>query len=163
MVSKTYLLQFGAGAPSAFSGLSPTFTVFSIGPTLPWANIIPPGISEIFTGAGLYMFTYGTTLPVAFVVDGGPSLSGSTRYITGILDPIQAVDQYLGLPGVPGSYGSTSVDPSTVFGYLSRNQEVQEGLATFNKATGQWIIETRGGTAIQSRVLTNSSGSVTKS
>lgn len=157
---KTYLLKFGSGDPSNYSGLSPTFSIFYIGPTLPWATLAPPGISEIFSGAGLYMFAYNATLPIAFVADGGAALASADRYVTGILDPIQAVDERVGFPG--DSYGSTSTDPSTLMGYASRNQEVLEGNATFDKTTGTWVIQTRGGTTIQTKVLTNNSGSVTK-
>ncbi len=160
MADKTYLLKFGSGNPASFTGLSPTFTMFEIGPTLPWASLTPPGISEISTGAGLYMFAYNATLPIAFVADGGAVLSTADRYVTGILDPIQAVDQRVGFPG--DSIGSTSVDPTTLMGYASRNQEVLEGDATFDKSTGEWLMQTRGATTFQSKVLTNNSGSVTK-
>lgn len=161
MSAKNYLLKFGGGNPSSFSGLSPTFITFEIGPTLPWTTITSPGITEISMGSGLYTFAYQATLPIAFVADGGAALSSGDRYITGILDPIQAVDTYVGFPG--DSIGSTNIDPTTLFGYSSRNQEFEEGLAYFDKSTGTWLIKTRGGTTFQSRVLTNASGSVTKS
>jgi hypothetical protein len=161
MSNKTYLAVFGSGNPSAYSGLSPTFITFQIGPTLPWATLTPPGISEISSGAGIYTFSYNATLPIAFVLDGGSILSATDRYVRGILDPIQAVDQRVGFPG--DSIGSTNVDPATLMGYAGRNQEFEEGTATFNKQTGTWVIQTRGGTAFQSRVLANLSGSVTKS
>lgn len=160
MSDKNYLLQFGSGNPASSTGLSPTFTLFDKGPTLPWAAITPPGISEIAVGSGLYTFAYNATLPIAFVVDGGSALTSTSRYIAGILDPIQSVDQKVGAPG--DTIGSTAVDPTTLMGYASRNQEFEEGLATFNKTTGTWLIQTRGGTTFQSRVLTNSSGSVAK-
>lgn len=159
-MAKSYLLKFGSNDPSAFSGLSPSFILFQQGPTLPWTNATPPGISEISTGSGLYTFAYNATLPFAFVADGGVALAASDRYITGILDPIQAVDERVGFPG--DSIGSTNIDPTTVLGYVARSQEVAEGQAFFDKTTGTWEIKTRGGTTIQTRVLTNSSGSVTK-
>lgn len=158
---KSYLLKFGSGNPSDYTGLSPTFTFFQIGPTLPWSNTTPPGISEISSGAGLYTFQYNATLPIAFVADGGVALASSDRYVTGILDPIQAVDVRVGFPG--DSIGSTNTDPTTLMGYAGRNQEVQEGDATFDKTTGEWAIQTRGATTIQTKTLTNLSGSVTKS
>lgn len=157
---KNYLLKFGSGDPTNFTGLSPTFSFFQIGPTLPWANLTPPGISEISSGAGLYTFAYNATLPIAFVADGGAALADADRFVTGILDPIQAVDERVGLPG--DSFGSTSTDPTTLMGYASRNQEITEGDATFDKTTGVWVIQTRGGTTIQTKTLTNLAGSVTK-
>lgn len=160
MTNKTYLLVFGSGNPTAFSGLSPTFITFEIGPTLPWQSITPPGISEISAGSGIYMFPYNATLPIAFVADGGAALATTDRYVRGILDPIQAVDQRVGFPG--DSIGTTNIDPTTLMGYAGRNQEFEEGLATFNKQTGVWSILTRGGTLFQTRTLANLSGSVTK-
>jgi hypothetical protein len=157
---KNYILKFGSNEPSDFSGLSPTFIIFKIGPTLPWSNTTPPGISEIASGVGLYTFAYNATLPIAFVADGGSALADGDRYVTGILDPIQAVDERVGFPG--DSYGSTNTDPSTLMGYASRNQEITEGDATFDKTTGVWVIQTRGGTTIQTKALTNLAGSVTK-
>jgi hypothetical protein len=157
---KSYLLIFGSGDPTTYSGLSPTFITFLRGPTLPWSSSTPPGISEIATGAGIYTFLYNATLPIAFVADGGAALSSTDRYIRGILDPIQAVDIRVGFPG--DSIGSTATDPSTLMGYASRNQEIQEGDATFDKTTGVWTIQTRGATTIQVKTLTNLSGSVTK-
>lgn len=159
---KSYLLKFGSGDPSSFTGLSPTFTLFLQGPTLPWGTpgVAAPGITEIASGTGLYTFVYNATLPFAFVADGGSGLASGDRYITGILDPIQAVDERVGFPGA--SIGSTNVDPVTLMGYAGRSQEVQEGNATFDKTTGSWAIQTRGGTTIQTKVLTNLSGSVTK-
>jgi len=157
---KYYLLRFGSDNPTSFSGLSPTFTLFEMGPTLPWASVTSPGISEISTGSGLYTFAYNATLPVAFTVDGGAALAASSRYIVGILDPIQSVDQKVGFPG--DSIGTTNVDPSTLMGYASRNQEYEEGNANFDKTTGEWSIKTRGSTLLALKTLTNLSGSVTK-
>ena len=91
--TKDYLLKFGSGNPASYSGLSPTFILFEIGPTLPWAATTPPGVSEISVGSGLYTFAYQATLPIAFVADGGAALSTTDRYVTGILDPIKAVDR----------------------------------------------------------------------
>jgi hypothetical protein len=60
------------------------------------------------------------------------------------------------------SFGTTSVDPGDLFGYLKRAQEFREGDQTFNKVTGAWDISTRGGTLLIQKTLTQSSSSVTK-
>ena len=60
------------------------------------------------------------------------------------------------------AFGSTSVDPGDLFGYLKRAQEFREGDQTFNKVTGAWDISTRGGTLLIQKTLTQSSSSVTK-
>ncbi len=61
------------------------------------------------------------------------------------------------------SFGSTSVDPGDLFGFLKRAQEFREGDQSFAKTTGQWDISTRGGTLLISKSLSNSSTAVTKS
>lgn len=61
------------------------------------------------------------------------------------------------------SFGSTSIDPGDLFGYLKRNQEFLEGDQTFNKTSGAWDISTRGGTLLIEKTLSNSSTTVTKS
>ncbi len=60
------------------------------------------------------------------------------------------------------SFGTTGVDPGTVMGYLKRVQENQEGNASFNKSTGVWQIQTRGGTLLREKTMTNAANSVTK-
>lgn len=158
-MAKTYGLKFGAGDPRINTGLSPSFILFyspTLGTTLP-----PPGISEVLTGSGIYNFIYGPTTAISFLVDGAGSLSTVDRYITGILDPIQAVDEKVG--AITDSYGSTGIDPSTLMGYAKRNQEFQEGNAVFTKATGLWDIYSRGSTALlREKSLTNTTSQATK-
>lgn len=176
-MSKQYLLRFGSINPTTYSGLSPTFTQFR---TLPaGTTALPPGITEIPTATGLYYCTYGATAPIAFICDGGASMIGNDRYLTGILDPADAIDQQvtgLGNTLITGisyvtsigttadSFGSTSVDPTTLFGYLKRVQELLEGDATFNKGTGSWTMYNRGSTTLlRTKALANNSTTVTKS
>lgn len=156
---KNYVLQFGSGNPAAFSGLSPTLTIFR--ETATGQTLAPPSISEIATGVGLYKFAYGPTLSITFLADGGSSLSDNDRYITGVLDPIQSVDESVGMSS--DTIGTTAVDPSTIYGQIKRMQEYNEGQMVFTKATGTWDIKTRGGTLIAQKALTNTTTSATRS
>lgn len=159
-MSKTYVLQFGSGDPRLVSGLSPTMILFysSIGAT----QLIGPTIIETLPASGFYMFQYEPTESVTFLADGGAVLSSTDRYVTGVLDPIQAVDEKVGT--LQDSFGSTGVDPSTVLGYLKRNQEFEEGNAVFNKSTAIWDIYSRGSsTLLAEKVLTNTISAATKS
>ena len=157
---KNYGIKFGTGNPASFTGLSPTFTIFKSMPS--GADLAAPFISEIPTNTGLYQFQYAPTLPISFVCDGGVSLAANNRFVSGILDPIQAVDEKVGFDF--DSFGSTAVDPSTLLGYAKRSLEVQEGDATFNKSTGAWDIYNRGATTLlREKNLTNTVGDVTKS
>lgn len=157
-MAKQYWLKFGSGDPSPFTGLTPTLSVFSAAGL---TSITGPSITELPAGSGLYTFTYGPTLSIIFKADGGAALSSSDRYITGVLDPIQAVDQKVG--DTSDSFGSTAIDPSTVLGYQKRFLEFLEGNASFNKSTGTWDIYSRGSsTLLREKQLTNTISSATK-
>lgn len=151
-MAKTYYLVFGTGNPSAYTGLSPTFIVFSAGGL---TALAAPTIVEGPAGSGFYNFQYGPTLSINFLADGGSALSATDRYIKGALDPVQAVDQTIGQP--TDSFGTTLTDPSTVLGYCKRSQEFNEGNKTYTKSTGIWDIYSRGSsTLLREKTLANS-------
>lgn len=157
-MAKTYYLKFGTGDPANYTGLFPTFTIFSAGGL---TAITAPGVTELPTGSGLYQFMYGPTLSIAFKADGGSGLASGDRYIVGVLDPIQAVDEKIGTTS--DSIGSTATDPGTLLGYSRRNLEFLEGNATFTKATGTWDIYSRGSsTLLREKALTNNTTAATK-
>lgn len=156
---KDYFVTFGSASAGANAGLSPTMTIFA---TIDGATTAP-GITAVPGATGVYYFRYspGTTAGIFFQIDGGSGLNDADRYPQGTIDPIQAVDQRLG--DTTASFGSTSVDPTQVFGYLKRIQELFEGDATFSKTAGTWDIYSRGSsTLLREKTLTNSSSSATK-
>lgn len=159
-MAKQYYLAFGGGNPATYTGLSPTFTIFNINGI---SAIAAPAITESPAGSGLYGFVYGPTQSIVFQIDGGSVISTTTdRYIKGALDPIQAVDQQVGY--VTDSFGSSAIDPTTLFGYLKRLLENFEGDAVFNKTAAIWSIFTRGSsTLIRTKTVTNTSSVSTKS
>lgn len=157
-MAKDYWIKFGSADSRTNTGLTPTFVVFHSRST----TLAPPGISEVITGTGMYCFTYGATQGIVFQVDGGAGLATSDRYVSGALDPIQAVDEKVGY--ITDSFGSTSVDPSSALGYLKRVQEFLEGNAVFTKSTGVWTISSRGSsTLLKSKTLTDTASTATKS
>jgi hypothetical protein len=166
---KTYFIQFGTGDARTFTGLAPTFLIFADSSGVTYA---PPSIKEVNSGWGNYGFTYtfSSTLPIYFQADGATSgLTVSNRYVSGVLDPVQAVDQNitgigntlslvasyqftlatgltnlaLSIGSTSSSYGSSSIDPGSVFGYLKRLQELQEGDQVFQAAGGTLSIYNR--------------------
>lgn len=158
MANKTYYLKFGSGDPAPYSGLFPTFTIFSAGGL---TAISAPGVTELPSGSGLYQFLYGPTQAIIFKSDGGSALSAGDRYISGTLDPIQAVDQQLGF--TTDSFGTTGADPTSIWGYVKRLQEFFEGDGTFTKSTGIWQLFNRGSsTLLRTKTLTNTTTSATK-
>jgi len=157
-MSKPYGFAF-SDDPRTTTGLAPTFIIF-INITS-GATYAPPGVTEIF-GTGGYYFTYGPTTAIYFQLDGGNSLADSARYIKGILDPISVVDERVG--DTSASIGSTSVDPTTVMGYVKRNLEFLEGDQTFDKSSGAWVISSRGSsTALVGKTIANTSTSTSRS
>ncbi|MCA2654575.1 hypothetical protein [Microcystis sp. M061S2] len=146
---------------NTFAGLAPTFTLFV---NENGATVIPPGITESPAASGVYRFTYGATLAVFGQVDWGAGAPSSSRYTRVVLDPIQAVDERVGgIVNNNDSIGSTSVDPTTVIGFLKRSLEFWEGNATFEKSTGTWLIYDRGGTnVIRTKQLSNNATAATK-
>ncbi len=172
-----YLIQFGTGLPSAFTGLTPTFLTFK---TIPGGtNVTPPGITEIPTSTGLYYFNYAATNSIVFTVDGFTTgLSSSSRYISGEISALDEVDVQIAALGVTvtsignslgliGSLGSTfgglTTNPGTIFGYLKRAQEFNEGNSNFTKASGAWDIYSRGSsTLLATKTLADTASQVTK-
>lgn len=68
-----------------------------------------------------------------------------------------------GIGSTTSSFGTDSVDPSTLFGYLKRAQEVLEGNQIFNKSTGIWDIYSRGSSQLlREKTLAVSASTVTK-
>ncbi len=156
---KNYWLQFGTGDSRNYSGLGPTFVLFF---NVNGSTLVPPGITEPLVGSGLYTFTYGPTMSIAFQVDGGATLASNIRYIAGNLDPIQLIDQQIG--STVSSIGSTSVDPGTIFGLAQRIQEFLEGNQSFNKTNGVWSIYSRGSsTLLIEKTLTDNTNQTSRS
>jgi hypothetical protein len=230
-MAKLYGLSFNVD-PRNYPSLAPTFITFKN--LVTGSDVSPPGITQLAT-TGLYFFSYGATQATYFLVDGITVSVANDRYLTGILDPIQEVDNQLSAASVTlqalgnsnialgmtnvalnitgaalgttavalgtsavssgitavalgnsiyalglshssvnfslaaligttaSSFGTEVVDPTTVFGYLKRMQEFNEGNQDFNKTTGVWTIEARNTSLIATKTLTNSSSEVTRS
>lgn len=159
-MAKRYGLRLSTAENGAsFTGLTPTMVTawsFAAGTT-----IAGMAISELTQSPGFYHFTYGPTTAIYFKVDFGAGLPGGFRYVEGILDPVQAVDDKVGF--TTDSYGTSLVDPSTILGYLKRVQELLEGNATFTKSSGVWDIYSRGSsTLLAEKTLTNSATTANK-
>lgn len=91
---KFYTIQFGSGDPRGLTGLAPTFLSFVNLATGTTAT--PPSISETISGkTGLYVFQYGVTQPMSFLIDAATTSPGSiARYVTGQIDPADRSDEY---------------------------------------------------------------------
>lgn len=218
-MAKEYGIKFGSGALSLTSGLAPTFIHFVRLDT--GGTVAPPGITQIINGIGIYKFSYTPSFPIYFEIDGATTVLGSDRYIHGMLDRIDQVDQdvagisamvsgfgaslvgtsgyllgisaflaaqgntllgtsgiLLPLVGISGqvadisarigttasSFGSTSVDPGTLFGYMKRIQEFNEGAQVYVKSSGLWSLFSRSSsTLLSSKTVAETATEVTRS
>lgn len=97
-MAKVYWFSFTPN-PADSANLSPTFINFA---KFDGTTLTPPGITQPFTGTGLYQFTYTPTFSIAFRIDGattGGGLTTAIRYVIGALDPIDRVDELLAEAG----------------------------------------------------------------
>lgn len=90
-MAKEYFVKFGIGEISTTSGLAPTFTHFVNMAT--GGTLAPPGITQLIVGIGLYKFAYDPTAPIAFEIDGATTGLGTNRYVHGVLDPTDKLDE----------------------------------------------------------------------
>lgn len=151
-------ITFHPTDPRTYPSLAPTFLTFKRLDTQ--ADVTPPGITQLST-TGVYMFAYNITAPVYFLIDGITTTAATDRYVYGLLDPSDQLDNKIDslVGSTASSFGTTSVDPSTLFGYLKRMQEFMEGDQTFTKSSGVWDIKTRGGTLFAQKTLSDSTSS----
>jgi hypothetical protein len=124
MSTKTYWLKFGSGDPRPNTGLSPTFLQFYDNTG---ATQSPPSISEIkyggVTASGIYGFSYliSTTQSIYFLAYSVTTVSSgvsSDQYITGVIDPILAIDQST------AAYGTTNIALGTTNVYLGSTADL---------------------------------------
>jgi hypothetical protein len=166
MAARPYYITFGSGDPRNWTGLAPTFLIYN---KYDGSAVSAPGITEPIAGSGIYQFTAAPSFSIAFLAFGNTSsLPSATAYVAGNIDPADANDEAITdlstrMGTTASSFGSTSVDPDTLFGYLKRAQEFAEGSASYLKATGAWNIYSRGSsTLLASKALSNSAVGVTK-
>lgn len=187
-MAKNYIIQFGQ---SFYPALAPTFTAFQVVPG--GGATTAPGVTAVPGATGMYYFSYEPAGSIAFILDGATTGLGNARYITGALDPVQAVDERITemgttlvaignslsamgtslsamggsfgfgasifalLGSTASSFGSTATDPATVFGFLKRLQEFNEGNSVFYKTSGLWDVYARGNAVGASTMLVEKS------
>ena len=117
-----------------------------------WGNTLLTGQSNLSVNVS----TGNSAMTVGITGLGNTLLAGISNLTVGIssiASGITAISPGIsGLAGLIGttasSYGSTSIDPSTVFGYLKRLQEWNEGNSTFDKSTSLWDVFSRGSSTL---------------
>lgn len=90
-MAKQYWLQFASGDPRTYTGLAPTLLIFK---SFSGVALTAPGITESIASSGLYKFEYTPSFSIAFLADGATTgLVTADRYIAGVLDPSDAIDE----------------------------------------------------------------------
>ena len=136
---KTYGLKFTAEDPRDTTGLSPTLLTFA---SIDGTSVAVPGITEPISGSGLYTFdaTLLTTNPIYFLCDGTASAPTATRFVSGILDPVNSVDIQLTQHGT-----TTAAESVTLTAIGTTNAAINTTLAaigTTNAAIGLTVNQT---------------------
>lgn len=131
------------------------------------ADILALGSSVSVLSIGSSVAAMGVTLSAI-----GLTISGMGNTLSGIGATLIFDDSALGasllaldakIGTVSDTFGTSSVDPTTLFGKVNRLQEDAEGQGSFNKTTGIWSINSRGGSLLATRTLTNTATLVNKS
>ena len=164
MSAKVYWLKFGSGDPRLKTGLTPTFLLFF---DQTGAVQSKPSITEVVAGSGAYGFSFASsaTQSIFFLASAATTFATvADGFISGVLDPVLAVDQNTSSIGaLTDSFGTTSQDPTSLVGYVKRLQELLEGDQSFAAATGIWAMYSRGSsTLLRDKTVVNSGSSVTK-
>lgn len=96
-MANTYGVAFSNTDPRNYTSLAPTFLIFN--QMSDGASLARPAISQLLahgiTYTGIYQFTYTASTSVYFLLDAITTSTASDRYVYGILDPVQRVDQRL--------------------------------------------------------------------
>lgn len=136
------------------------------------AGVFDPqdNMSATLTVMGASLSVMGGSLSVM-----GSSLSTMGVSLSAIGVSISAMGSTLGSIGTTllssmslignstSSYGSTSIDPTTLFGFLKRNQEFWEGNQAYSKASGLMDFYSRGSsTLLKEKTITDSTSTTTK-
>lgn len=118
------------------------------------------------TAIGYSMLVYGVSLTAQGVAQ-GVSMSAMGNTLVGIGISSLAAGQSSALFSFIGStassFGTTGIDPGTVFGFLMRAQEIAEGNQVYTKATGAYDMYNRGSsTLLREKTISDTATSTTK-
>jgi len=122
-------------------------------------SLLAQGVSVLAQGVTIYA---GLGFQGSTLVGTGVTLVGIGNTLSGLGLTTGAL---VGLIGdTSSSFGSTSIDPTTVFGFLKRVQEFNEGNSVYAKGTGILDFFSRGSsTLLIEKTITDSSTQTTKS
>lgn len=117
-------------------------------------NGLVPGYSLEIAGYSIQIAGYSTQIAGQSSIISGISLL-STQ-LSGISLALA------GIGAVSDSYGGVGIDPTTLFGFMKRTLEFNEGNQTYTKLSNSWLISTRGSSQLITKTLTDTQLQTTK-
>lgn len=155
--------QIAQGVSIISQGVSLTaqgVSILSFGVSLTAQNVTLTAIGFSNLVYGISLFALGTT-GVALGTTAVAGINALGSGFTGIGNSLVALGGYIG--STASSYGSTSIDPVDLFGFLKRAQEMAEGNQTYTKGTGLLDFYNRGSsTLLREKTISDTSSSTTK-
>jgi hypothetical protein len=143
-------------------------TLVAIGNTLIFNT--PANMGGTLTAIGNTLTAIGNSTYAAELAQGSTMQAiGSTLNAIGISNIALGTSIYASVgPSLIGTtsslIGDSATDPTTLFGYLKRALEVQEGQQQFLKASGSWtMLDRTGATTLRTRTIANSASTVIRS
>lgn len=193
-MAKNYLLNFTNGNPTLSAGLAPTMIVFKTmdgtSVTAPGITAIPTNsglyyftygptntisfvVDGFTSGLGTNRYIVGAVDPID-AVDEQLTGVGNSMLAQGVSILAQGVSILAASGGnssilasigsTASTFGDTSTMPGTLYGYLKRLLEFNEGDSIFTKSTGLWDIYSRGAsTLLAQKGIVDDTSTVTKS
>lgn len=161
--SGLYTVSYGATTSMAFVLDGATTGLATSQRYIPGAFDPQDNMSATLTIIGASLSVMGGSLSVMgsslSVMGGSLSVMGGSLSVLGttLLSGMSLIGD------TTSSYGSTSIDPTTLFGFLKRNQEFWEGNQAYAKASGLMDFYSRGSsTLLVEKTITDSSSTTTK-
>ena len=163
--SGLYTVNYGATVSMAFLLDGATTGLGSAARYIPGVFDPQDNMSATLTVIGASLATMGGTLnAIGTTIFGiGATVAGMGNTLSGIGSTLGGSSGIVALLGdTSSSFGSTSVDPTTVFGFLKRSQEMAEGNRTYTKATGLLDYYNRGSsTLLREKTITDATAGTT--
>ncbi len=149
----TTLIGYGA------SGFAQGATLFGFGVSgfAQGSTIFGFGVSGFAQGSTLFGFGVSNLAIGVSILAQGVSLTaqgitlfgqGVSLFALGTTSTAYAIANGLAIGSTASSYGSTSVDPVDLYGFLKRARELSEGNQIYTKATGILDLYVRGGATL---------------
>lgn len=164
----TTMVGFGGTGVALTTNLGSSFLAFgqtsiALGNSGQALGVTSVAIGTTLVGLGNTGLAFGSTNS-ALLNNMGSTLVGVGNSLSALgISGFAQGQTLIGLMGnATASIGSTAIDPTSVFGFLMRAQELSEGNQTYTKATGILGLFSRGATLLRQKTISDTSSQTTK-